>query len=261
MRSAGGVGVKGESMPRSAVGRVGARAVPEAPDRHPGDSTVATDWIFSRRLRWGALVWMAVSLPVVVVASGAATSAEGYLLVFAVVASGLYTTPALVHTWLAARRAPRPDNLCWWLWLSAVVLMYGVGCAMVTGVTTGLRVPTAVNAVVIGIIAVLLMTSIVLMVRARSGGRATSIDLIESVMSVIVVAAPAALVFGERVLEAEDHWYAVPASLAVPCMVFGVYWAVLLVTRLEGQARRAVVVGLILAVGGVADARGAATQG
>src|SRR5918993_503154 len=161
MRSAGGVGVKGESMPRSAVGRVGARAVPEAPDRHPGDSTVATDWIFSR---------------------------------------GLYTTPALVHTWLAARRALRPDNLCWWLWLSAVVLMYGVGCAMVTGVTTGLRVPTAVNAVVIGIIAVLRM-------------------------------------------------------------VFGVYWAVLLVTRLEGQARRAVVVGLILAVVGLANALVQTTQG
>ena len=248
-------------MPRSAIGRMGARAVPEAPDRHPGDSAVATDWVFSRRLRWGALVWMAVSLPAVVVASGAATSAEGYLVVFAVVASGLYTTPALVHTWLAARRSPRPDNLCWWLWLSAVVLMYGVGCAMVTGVTTGLRVPTAVNAVVIGLIAVLLMTSIVLMVRARSGGRATSIDLIESVMSVIVVAAPAALVFGERVLEAEDHWYAVPASLAVPCMVFGVYWAVLLVTRLEGPARRAVVVGLVLAVVGLANALVQTSQG
>ena len=55
---------------------------------------------------------------------------------------------------------------------------------------------TAVNAVVIGAIAALLMISIVMMVRARSGGRATSIDLIESLMSVIVVTAPAALVFG-----------------------------------------------------------------
>ena len=99
------------------------------------------------------------------------------------------------------------------------------------------------------------MTSIVLMVRARSGGRATSIDLIESLMSVIVVSAPAALVFGERVLEAEAHWYALPASLAVPCMVFGVYWAVLLVTRLRGDARRIAVPGLALTLLGLLATR------
>jgi signal transduction histidine kinase len=204
---------------------------------------------------------MALSLPIVILAAGAVDSTDGYLVVFAVVASGLYTTPALVHTWLAARRSPAPDNRCWWLWLSAVVLMYAVGCAMIAGTVTERRLPTAVNAVVIGTIAALLMVSIVMMVRARSGGRATSIDVIESLMSVIVVTAPAALVFGERVVEAEDHWYALPAALAVPCMVFGAYWTVLLVTRLQGAARRIAVPGLALVFVGLVNAVVQTAQG
>jgi signal transduction histidine kinase len=218
-------------------------------------------WAFSRRLRTAPLVWLAVSLPLVALAATAADDTQAYLLVFAVVASGLYTTPAFLNTWLAARRSPAPDNRCWWLWLSALVLMYAIGVAMVIGAVTDVRAPTALGAVVVVAIAALLMSSIVMMVRARSGGRATSIDLIESLMSVIVVSAPAALVFGERIVEAEAHWYALPSSLAVPAMVFGVYWTVLLLTRLQGVARRIAIPGLALTVLGLGNAVVQTAQG
>jgi signal transduction histidine kinase len=192
--------------------------------------------LFDPRLRRAALVWIFVSLPVVTaIAAVAATTPDRYLVVFAVAASGAYTTPALFYTYLAARRAPRPDNLCWWLWLVAVVLMYGIGCAMLYGVATGYAVPAYVSAAAVTVTGLLVMTVVVWVVRTRSGSRAVTVDLLESVMSVIMVAASSGIVWGDAVLRADSDWYAVPAALAALAMVFGVYWAVLLFLRLRGD--------------------------
>src|SRR5262245_36161991 len=249
-------------MARSAVGRTPAHdATVAASSGSAGDDHGNGAWVFSDRLRWAFVSWAVLSLPVVSVFAHFASTPSQYLVVFAVLASGRFTTPALVNTWLAARRSPTPDDCCWWLWLAALVLMYGVGCAMVVGASTRLRAPTELGALVIAAIAVLLMTSIVLMVRARSGGRALSIDLIESVISVIVVTAPAALLWGEDVLQAEARWYALPAAIAVPCMVFGVYWAVLLVTRVNGDAQPVGALGLALALFGLVNAVAQTVQG
>ena len=249
-------------MATSAAGRTPARDATLL----PGENTRRGDqgngaWVFSDRLRRAFVLWAVLSLPVVAVFAHLARTPSEYLVVFALLASGLYTTPALVNTWLAARRTPSPDHCCWWLWLAALVLMYGVGLAMVVGASTALRAPTELSAFVIATIAVLLMTSLVLMVRARSGGRAMSIDLIESLISVIVITAPAALLWGETVLDAEAHWYALPAAIAVPCMVFGVYWAVLLVTRLRGEAGPIGALGLALALLGLVNAVVQTAQG
>jgi signal transduction histidine kinase len=249
-------------MARSAAGRTPAHdaTVPWGL-RSRGEDQGEDAWVFSDRLRWTFAIWAIVSLPVVAVFAHFASTPAQYLVVFAILASGLYTTPALVNTWMAARRSPTPDDCCWWLWLAALVLMYGVGCAMVVGASTRLRAPTELGALVIAAIAVLLMTSIVLMVRARSGGRALSIDLIESAISVIVITAPVALVWGERVVDAEAHWYAWPAAISVPCLFFGVYWAVLLVTRLRGDARPIGALGLALALFGLVNAVAQTVQG
>ena len=89
-----------------------------------------------------------------------------------------------------------------------------------------------------------------------------SVDLIESAMSVIVVVAPAALVWG-RVVEAEAHWCAVPAALATVSMVFGVYWAVLLLMRVLDESGHVLVgrFGVALALVGLANAVGQTMQG
>ncbi len=209
--------------------------------------------LFSHERRVALFVWGCVSLPVVAVAACFATTPGRYLVIFAVVASGFYTTPALVNTWLAARRAPAGDALAFWLWTGAIVTMYGIGCAMIAGVVTGMHAPTAVALAAVATVSLLLMTSIVVMVRGRSGARAISVDLIESAMSVIVIVAPLGLLWGESVLRSETHWYAVPASLAVPCMVFGVYWAVLLYIRLVDRCAIGTI-GVALAVVGLANA-------
>jgi signal transduction histidine kinase len=210
------------------------------------------------------MAWVCATLPVVVVAGHLTSTVSQYMVVFALLASGLYTSPAIVNTWIAARRAPHPDNGCWWLWLAALGLMYAIGCAMVIGVVVDYATPTALNAAVVAVVAVLLMTSLVLLVRTRSGRRAMSVDLIESAMSVIVVVAPAALVWGRRVVEAEATWYAVPAALATVSMVFGVYWAVLLLMRVRDESQSEVLVGrfgVALALVGLANAVGQTMQG
>jgi signal transduction histidine kinase len=202
-----------------------------------------------------------VTLPVVAVVAVFATTPGRYIVVYALVASGLYTTPALLHTWLAARRAPRPDDVVWWMWLAALVLMYGMGCGMILGVATGVRAGTVAGAAAVAVISLLLMGAVVTMVRSRSGGRAMSVDLVESLMSVIVIVAPLALVFGPRVLDAEAPWYAIPAAIAVPCSVFGVYWAALLYLRLAGDSGAIATIGVALAVLGLINSIGQTAQG
>ena len=59
------------------------------------------------QVRRAALAWVCATLPVVVFAGHLATTASQYVVVFALLASGLYTSPAIVNTWIAARRAPR----------------------------------------------------------------------------------------------------------------------------------------------------------
>jgi signal transduction histidine kinase len=229
-----------------------------------GHDAAAYAGIFHPQARTVAYLWVCATLPVVVVAGHFAATPSQYLVVFALLASGLYTSPAIVNTWIAARRAPHPDDGCWWLWLVALGLMYGIGCAMLVGAVTDYATPTALNAAVVSVVAVLLMTSLVLLVRTRSGRRAMSVDLLESAMSVIVVVAPAALVWGRHVVEAEATWYAVPAALATVSTVFGVYWAVLLLMRVRDECRSHVLVGRVgvaLALIGLANAVGQTMQG
>ena len=220
--------------------------------------------LFPPLVRKSAVVWVCVTLPVVVVVGHLASTPSQYLVVFALVASGLYTTPAIVNTWIAARRAPAPDNGCWRLWFLALTLMYGIGCAMLVGVATEVGTPTWLNTMIVTLAAAMLMTSLVLLVRTRSGRRAVSIDLIESAMSVIVVVAPAALLWGEHVVEAEATWFAVPAAVASGGMVFGVYWAVLLYIRMRDEHRQSQLIGrfgMALAMVGLVNALGQTMQG
>lgn len=235
--------------------------------RQPGVDGATTEGqprLFRARLRRVALVWVCLSLPVVVLLGSLAETTTQYLVVFALVASGWYTSPALLNTWLAARRAPRPDHRCWWLWLGALVLMYSIGCGILVGAVTGHSTPIVVNVTAVAVTSLLLMTAVVLMVRTRSGRRALSVDLLDSAMSVIVVVAPAALVWGEDIVHADDAWYAVPAAVAAVAVLFGLYWAVLLYVRLraDGRASRVISrIGVALAVVGLANAVGQTVQG
>lgn len=229
--------------------------------RQPASVDGAPAGLFSAQLRRCAWGWVWVSLPVVAVLAHFATTPRRYLIVFVCCAAGFYTTPALFHTFLATRRAPARDKRTYRLWLAALAVMYTMGIAILLGTATGLRAGTRAGAAAVALVTVLLMTSVVMMVRSRSGSRSVAVDLVESAMSVIVITAPLALVWGERVLDAQDTWYAIPAAVAVPCTVFGVYWAVLLYLRLAEERATIGTIGLALAVSGLFNALGQTAQG
>lgn len=96
---------------------------------------------------------------------------------------------------------------------------------------TQLRVPPALVAVVVGGTGVLLMATVVRVAHGRSGRRALSVDLLESVMSIIVVAAPTTIIWGDDVLGARAPWFAAVYAFASVAVVFGAYWSVLLFLR------------------------------
>lgn len=96
---------------------------------------------------------------------------------------------------------------------------------------TQLRVPPALVAVVVGGTGVLLMATVVRVVHGRSGRRALSVGLLESVMSIIVVAAPTTIIWGDDVLGARAPWFAGVCAFASVAVVFGAYWSVLLFLR------------------------------
>ena len=201
---------------RAGVARLYAHVRQPAPD-------MSAPGLFSPQLRRYAVLWVILTLPVVAAIGRFATTPQSYLLIWVLCASGFYTTPALLHTWLAVRRAPRADKLAYRLWMGALVAMYIMGCGMVFGTLTGVPARVLPGALSVSVISLLLMTAIVVMVRSRSGGRALSVDLVEAVMSVIVVIAPLWLLGGHQILHAEAPWYAIPSTIAVPCTVFEVY--------------------------------------
>ena len=73
-----------------------------------GRDVAAYTGLFHPQVRRAALAWVCATLPVVVVAGHLAATASQYVVVFALLASGLYTSPAIVNTWIApaGRRIP-----------------------------------------------------------------------------------------------------------------------------------------------------------
>lgn len=188
---------------------------------------------FSLRLRRIVIVYVCATLPVITLAGGLARDRTSYIVVFTVVASLFYATPALILTWVAVQRAPAPERHRWVLWSWGVTVTYLVGWSIFIGLVTGWRFangPIGI-AVVVGS-NVLFLMSLLALVRMRSGSRVLSVDIIESTMSIVVLLTPAALIWGEDIVNADDAWFTVPASIATLGLVGGFYWTVVLLVRL-----------------------------
>ena len=78
----------------------------------------------------------------------------------------------------------------------------------------------------------------VTLTRRRSGGRALSVDLVEAAMALLVVLAPAILIWGERVVRAEEAWFTVPAACGGVATVFAAYWTAAMLVRGGPEAGR-----------------------
>lgn len=216
---------------------------------------------FSRSVRRAGVAYVVLTLPIVAVIAAFVHTEEQYLLAFVLVASGTYTTPALVVTALALRHVPVPGREYWMLWAAALVCVYSTGLGILTGIAAGVVVGPAVSVVVIGLTWVLLTVAVAGHVRSRSGRRAVSVDIVEWLMFVSVVVAPAVLLWGHAVLAAEDAWFAVPSALSTLGIVSGCYWAVMLYVRLGPERSPRETMGVALTLLGVLNGVAQTAQG
>jgi signal transduction histidine kinase len=216
---------------------------------------------FSQRLRRLGLQYVCVSLPLVTLAGAFVHDRRSYVLVFALLASGVYTTPALAITWMARQRSPVSDRRHWTLWLVALGLVYMTGVSMAIGVLLGWNFGNAGGPVLVSLTGACLISALVRLVRSGSRRRALSVNLAEWIMSTVMVTAPAVLIWGERIIHSRDAWFTVPAAISTIGMVSGTYWAVLLFVRLGSQRCVLETMGVALALLGTINGVGQVAQG
>jgi signal transduction histidine kinase len=216
---------------------------------------------FTHRLRRSGLLFVCVTLPVVTAAGALAHDRSSYVLAFVLLASAVYTTPALVITGLAIRRSPAGDRSHWRLWLVAELLVYATGLSMVAGVVVGWRFGNAGGPVIVTLTGICLTAALVRLVRSRSGRRALSVNLAEWIMSTVMIGAPGVLLWGPQIVHSADAWFTVPAAISTVGMVSGVYWTVLLYVRQGDQRCVLETLGIALTLLGAVNGAAQVAQG
>ncbi len=210
----------------------------------------ASDGVFSDRLRRIGTVYVVATVPLVAVLASFAHGERAYLLGF-VLAGALYTLPAFAVTWLASTRAPAADRPMWRVWFLGLVFTALIGASILVLVVTDWQLLRQGGSIAVVAGTVVYGTAIMMMIRARSGARALSIDVIEDRMLMLLVAAPVALVFGDRIVTSRAAWFAVPAALAAAGMVSSIWLSISLFARLDRGNRRVEGIGIALAIVGV----------
>lgn len=214
----------------------------------------ADDAMFSPQMRAIGLIWVTVSLPFIIAVAGFATTPDRYVFVLVFLASGAYTTPALVAAVVVVRYAPQRDRLAYILLMAGLTLVYAVGLGMLAGLVTDWEWGNEAVLPVIVLSALAHCTGLTLLARSRSGRRALSVDVIEALIVVLAVAAPLALLWGPAVVNADASWFTVPSAVIFVFTLWGVYWAFAFRLRLGSGYGAFELSALVLAALGALDA-------
>ncbi len=158
---------RGEAVPRLTYAD-GSSSTAAAPERRPRR---AFEGVFCSPVRKIGIGYVAATIPVAALGGLLVHDARSYILVFVLLGSAVYTTPALAVTGLAQQRAAEPDRRSWQLWLAAIVSLYVVGFSMYLGTVTGVNAPPWSGVAAVLLIGGLLTVSVIRLARSRSGGR------------------------------------------------------------------------------------------
>ncbi|HKY65892.1 MAG TPA: ATP-binding protein, partial [Acidimicrobiales bacterium] len=215
--------------------------------------------VLPRRLRRPALVYVAVTAPLIGLGGLLIEGRSAFLMAW-VYTSAVYTTPAMVVTWAAARRT-RYQATAWRLWFLGVVALYLNGAGLLlTTVGSNHAVERLAIVAVLPCVALFGAASVAMM-RARSGARALSVDVVENTMVSVVACAAVLLVVGDRIWRTDEAWFTVPAAVVTVAMTSGLTWTVTIYARMPHAHRRLETLGLVLAVVGTVDAWAMLAQG
>jgi signal transduction histidine kinase len=191
--------------------------------------------IFGPAQRMLGIAWVAVSLPVIVLAGTRVETTDQYVFVLVFMASGAYTTPGLIVGWMAVRNDGCRDAGAYKLVLTGLALVYGIGLGMLVGIVTGWTWGNALGPPATVASGAFHMAGLGLLIHRRSGQRSLAVDLAEAMAGVVAVIAPLVVLWGPAVLEADARWFALPAALGAVVAVWGLYWTLLLFAYLTPE--------------------------
>lgn len=203
--------------------------------------------LFDDRLRRLALLY-GVAVAVIATAAGFALTGRDHYLLGWVLTAGPFTTPALWFTWKASLGAAGEYLAFWQRWFAGLVLFYVAGVLILVHLLTGSDTVGLV-ASGFGLMGLTLWGSAALaMLRSISGLRSTGVDVIEALMAIVIVSAPAVYGAVSPVLDSGETWlavtFAVVAAVQAPT---GIYLSIVNYARLPQGARATQGVALLLA--------------
>jgi signal transduction histidine kinase len=219
------------------------------------------DGMFTPLQRRLGVLWALIAVPAVAVYGLFATTPDRYIFIFVFFASGAFTTPALVVAVQGIRQAPPREWVSYALGAAGTVLIFAIGLGMLANVIFGWTFANPIGPVVATLAGSMLVMAAVTLTRRRSGGRALSVDLIEAAMVLLVVVAPAVLLWGERVVGAEEAWFTIPAACGGVATVFAAYWAAAMLVRGGPEVGALEWIAVALALTGTVDAGAHVAQG
>jgi signal transduction histidine kinase len=217
-------------------------------------------FVFSLRTRAVALAFVAATVVVALVLGAEAHGQKAYLTAWAGV-SAFAVVPALVAAPRALRQVSPAERSIWRLWAVGWTVVYG-GALFVylIGVRdwTWLGTVTFPLAVVGGLAFGVGNTAAL---RRRSGQRGPQVDLVDLATSVLAVAGPLGLLFGDRVVAADHPWLTLPAALVMVGLVHGCVALLLIYLRVSPERRGIVLLGLAFVAVAMLDAGAQVAQG
>jgi len=171
-----------------------------------------------------------------------------WYLVALVVSASPFATAGLYLAARSRRDGPAAYRGFWTQWLAAASTAYAAGSVALLGVLLH-------SGALLVLAAFLLIAAVPLwgaaglqMLRAQAGRRTVSVDLLDAVVALLVLGAPAVLLFGEALVEADRPAFVLPFLASVVLVPAGLYLSFVNLARVPRGERATQ--GIALALGG-----------
>lgn len=194
------------------------------------DLTAEGPW--SPRWRRRGLLWVAATIPVGALAAAFVRSPTGYVLVLVFCGFAPYTLPGALVGHHAVRGAAPAERLGYRLLHVGLLATIAVGLVQVAALIAGWEAALWTAPAGFGLAGCLLLGGLVVVVRRRSAHQSLSVDVAETLASVVAVCAPLVVLWGPAVVQADDAWFTTASAVAFALLVAAAYWVALLSVRL-----------------------------
>jgi signal transduction histidine kinase len=216
-------------------------------------SPSADGFLFSRKARRRALGYWALVTTVLTTAGHFVSGQRPYLLVWLCGAAPL-TTPSFFITRRAAAISGPTQRSFFRMWFAGLSLVYLCGCGIWVMAWTSVPVLEALAPIsVLSPIAVY-STALALAIRAKSGGRNVSIDVLDCMMSSALITAPVFLLLLGPLTQTSVGWFTLSAALVAAVMPGAIVGTIALFHLLPRGEREAEAICIAMASAAVLNA-------